>query len=358
MDSERWQKIKGLFGAAMELPPVKRRKFLDNACRSEFELRAEVERMINLSEVSADFLEAPAVAAVAELILEEKDLAASGERVSHYEIISEIGAGGMGKVYLAEDTRLKRKVALKFLTGEFCEDENLLRRFEQEAQTVSALSHPNILTVYEIGQSRGRRFIVSEYVEGETLRGRLERDEPFELLETLRITIQIAGALRAAHDAGIVHRDIKPENIALREDGLVKVLDFGLAKPKSSKSTDSEADTRIRVQTLPGIILGTSSYMSPEQTRGKSVDGRTDIWSLGIVLYEMLGGRLPFAGETASDRIASILMTEPKLELLPEQVRGIVAKALRKNRAERYQTVKEMQADLLRLEEDSDLSWW
>src|ERR671938_1468704 len=221
--------------------------------------------------------------------------------LSHYRVVSKIGAGGMGEVYLAQDTsELERTVALKFLPAELASDQKRMQRFIQEAKTVSALNHPNILTIYEFGQADSVRFIAAEYVDGVTLRERM-RERRLKLHDVLDIAIQIAAALNAAHEAGVVHRDIKPENVMVRRDHIVKVLDFGLAKltmreaAAEEVSVDSEAGTKVLVHTEPGLVMGTASYMSPEQSQGSQrVNHRTDIWSLGVVIYEMVAGRLPF----------------------------------------------------------------
>jgi serine/threonine protein kinase/TolB-like protein/Tfp pilus assembly protein PilF len=281
----------------------------------------------------------------------------------HYEIRSLLGQGGMGEVYLAYDSRLRRQVAIKLLPLEFTENKARLARFEREAYAASSLNHPNILTIHEIGEHDGHHFIATEYVEGESLRQRLTH-APTEPRETLGIVIQVADALAAAHDAGIVHRDIKPENVMLRRDGYVKVLDFGLAKLANESSTPevtSEARTMTRVvKTDPGVVMGTASYMSPEQARGLEVDARTDIWSLGSVIYEMVAGRLPFEGTTTSDVIATILHREPPSLLLyrsgiPAELERIVEKALTKDREERYQLAKELSVDLKRLKQRLEL---
>src|SRR5437763_11536150 len=228
-----------------------------------------------------------------------------GTRLGRYEIRAKIGAGGMGEVYLAQDTKLDRKVAIKFLNEEFSKDEDKLNRFVREAKAASALNHPNILTVYEIGEVDGRNYIATELIDGITLREHLAQKEPLPLNTILKIGVQVAEALSAAHAAGIIHRDIKPENIMIRRDGYAKVLDFGLAKLAEPPTiaggpmTDGEAPTRVH-QTHPGTIMGTVSYMSPEQARGKETDARTDIWSLGVVLYEMLARKVPFTGDTTS----------------------------------------------------------
>jgi len=282
-------------------------------------------------------------------------------KLGRYEIRSKLGAGGMGDVYLAQDTRLKRRVALKVLRGAGSAAKDRLRRFEQEARAASALNHPNILTVYEFGVERGIHFLATEFVEGETLRQAINRGE-LSLADALEIAEQTASALSAAHAAGIVHRDLKPENIMVRRDGIVKVLDFGLAKLIETEpgSASAEAETLAQVKTSPGVVMGTAAYMSPEQARGRDTDARTDVWSLGVVLYEMAShGRLPFAGETMSDVIASILTSEtPTLSRLAPgvspELEKIVSKCLRKNREERFQSVKDLQIDLKDLRQELD----
>ncbi|MEP6707437.1 MAG: protein kinase [Pyrinomonadaceae bacterium] len=274
--------------------------------------------------------------------------------ISHYRILEKLGAGGMGEVYLAEDTRLGRKVALKMLSAELTQNKDRLHRFEQEASTASSLNHPNILTIYEVGHEGGQNFIATEFVDGLTLRKRLVGPR-LDILEVVDIAAQISSALEEAHAARIIHRDIKPENIMIRPNGIVKVLDFGLAKltePASRElSADTEAPTRALVHTDAGVVMGTSHYMSPEQARGKAVDPRTDIWSLGIVLYEMVAGRVPFEGETVTDVILAITKTEPPplaryATGVPAEFEWIVMKALRKDVDDRYQTVREIHSDL------------
>jgi serine/threonine-protein kinase len=289
-----------------------------------------------------------------------KELAANTV-LSHYRIVSRIGAGGMGEVYLAEDVRLGRKVALKILNDDLTKHEDRVRRFEQEARAASALTHPNILTIFDIGTEVSTHFIATEYIDGLTLRSLLTRAR-LKLGEVFDVALQIAGALAAAHAAGIIHRDIKPENIMVRADGLVKVLDFGLAKliETQAPSTDSVARTIARANTDPGTVMGTAAYMSPEQARGQSVDARTDIFSLGVVIYEMIAGRAPFEGETASHVIVSILEKEPppltrSSPEAPSELDRIVTKALAKDKDERYQTVKDLLIDLKRLKQRRDL---
>jgi serine/threonine protein kinase/Flp pilus assembly protein TadD len=278
--------------------------------------------------------------------------------ISRYRILEKLGSGGMGEVYLAEDTRLGRKVALKLLAEELTQNRDRLSRFDQEAYAASALNHPNILTIYEMGDEGGRHYIATEFIDGQTLRTHLS-GAPMDLTEVLDVAIQIAGALEEAHAAGIVHRDIKPENVMIRRNGHVKVLDFGLAKlteRPASDDTDTEAVTRALVQTDAGMVLGTSQYMSPEQARGKPIDARTDIWSLGVVLYEMATGRAPFSGETKTDIIVAIAKSEPAALArfapnAPPEFEWIVLKALRKDVDERYQTVKELESDLKKLKQ-------
>ena len=260
----------------------------------------------------------------------------AGENISHYKIISAIGAGGMGEVFLAEDTKLERRVALKILLAEVADDEERVRRFVQEAKAASALNHPNILTVFEVGTFNDSQYIATEYIKGKTLRHRM-RESSMSLDEALGIALQVATALAAAHEAGIIHRDIKPDNIMIRDDGVVKVLDFGLAKltEKNVETAEAEAETRAQFNTEPGMIMGTAAYMSPEQARGHTLDPRSDIFSLGIVLYELFTSKRPFDGESHLDVISSILKDEPTAlrlaaPVLPRQLERIVDKTLRK----------------------------
>ncbi len=279
-----------------------------------------------------------------------------GKTLSHYQVTEKLGQGGMGEVYLAQDTQLRRKAALKLLPAQFTQDEDRLHRFEQEAYAASALNHPNIITIYEIGQVGDSHFIATEFIDGQTLRQQMT--SRLRLTEALDVVIQVATALTAAHAAGILHRDVKPENVMLRPDGLVKVLDFGLAKlaERSSPRMGTELPTAAQVDTDPGTVMGTAQYMSPEQARGLKVDGRTDVFSLGVVLYEMVAGRAPFEGATAADLIISIIEKEPALlsrysQHVPAELQRIVSKALRKDRETRYQTVKDLLIDLKSLRE-------
>ena len=276
----------------------------------------------------------------------------AGRAIGHYKILEPLGKGGMGEVYLALDAQLGRKVALKLLPHEFTTDAARVRRFEQEAKAASALNHPNILTIHEIGSEGELHFIATEFIEGQTLRQRIAKAR-MDLPEALEVAIQVAAALAAAHAVGIVHRDIKPENIMLRPDGYVKILDFGLAKLIETTPASSFTDTAT-LETAPGTVMGTLSYMSPEQVSGQPVDARADIWSLGVVLYEMVAGEKPFAGATASATMVSILDREPAplkhhLGQASPVLESIVTKALAKNRAARYPAVEEFARDLKKL---------
>ncbi|MDQ3749898.1 MAG: serine/threonine-protein kinase [Acidobacteriota bacterium] len=356
MTSEKWQQVKQICGAALELSPELRPAFLVEACNGETDVRREVE--VLLDSFDSQFLEQPVIDKALEQIINRGLVA--GQTFSHYKVREKIGAGGMGEVYRARDTLLDRPVALKVLLPEFCFNAERVRRFQLEARAASALNHPNILTIHEIGASEDSHFIASEFVEGETLRDRL-KGESLSLDETLEISIQIAAALQAAHASGIVHRDIKPENVMIRQDGLIKVLDFGLAKLTETKPLDAEAETRAQIKTQSGMILGTAAYMSPEQARGQKIDARTDVWSLGVVLYEMLTKKQPFGGETTSDAIAAILKSEPPplaqyILDVPPELEQIVGKSLRKDRAERYQHSQDLLIDLKDLKQNLEFA--
>jgi serine/threonine protein kinase/Tol biopolymer transport system component len=357
MTPERWQQVKEIFNSAIAHPLEERGVFISQACSGDDELRSEVESLIASHEESGSFIDQPAFEVAASLLANEKAELKSGQTIASYEVISFLSRGGMGEVYLAEDKRLGRKVALKLLPASFTTDADRLRRFEQEARAASALNHPNIITIYEIREAAGSHVIATEFVEGETLRHRLSR-APLTLSETLNVAMQVADALSAAHKAGIIHRDIKPENIMLRPDGYVKVLDFGLAKlsEQATPAVAAEAPT-IQVRTGSGIVIGTAGYMSPEQARGLGVDHRSDIFSLGAVMYEMLARRKPFEGDTPSDTLAAILKTEPPplsriAQGVPAELVRIVNKSLRKDREERYQVVKDLWLDLKALKQE------
>ena len=370
-----------IYHAALEYEPASRAMFLDGVCGSDEELRREIETLLEAHNKVGNYFASPALEVAAGLIAEQETLSLAGQSLLHYRVLSLLGAGGMGEVYLAEDTRLGRKVALKILPKESTQNEERVRRFEQEARAASALNHPNIVTIYEVGQVDGRHFIATEYIEGQTLRGRVSGGQ-MELREAVEIGAQMASALEAAHEAGILHRDIKPENVMVRRDGLVKVLDFGLAKLAESQRPGNGYLTNVDTNTSPGLVLGTLSYMSPEQARGESLDERTDIFSLGIVLYEMVAGQSPFAASSGAETLAAILEREPKpltqhaqnfpvgiegivLERepalspyeqgVPAELERIVRKALVKNRKERYQLAKDLLVDLRNLKQEMEL---
>lgn len=321
-------------------------------------MRLEVESLLAAHEEPNSLIDKPIHQLAADLLAEDATPALEGRVIGPYEVKRELGRGGMGEVYLARDMRLGRPVALKLLSAPLIRDIERVRRFEQEARAVSALNHPNIVTIFEITEHDGLRFIATEYIEGETLRERIAKRE-LTLTEALDIVIQVCGALSAAHETGIIHRDIKPENIMLRRDGYVKVLDFGLAKLAEETAArrewaEGEASARALVSTTPGLIMGTPAYMSPEQARGLKTDARSDIWSLGVVLYEMVTRRLPFEGPTTADILATLLHHEPSPltrynEGVPAELEPIAAKALTKEREERYQTAKEFGLNLKRL---------
>ena len=359
-DPQRWQRVKEIFEGALERHGEERATFLDRECDSQTDVRKEVESLLRSYEVAGSFMESPAVAHTADTFVDQK--LAPGQRVKHYQIVNLIGEGGMGEVYLASDTILGRRVALKVLPAFVSKDPDRLRRFTQEARAASRLSHPNVCVVHEIGETDdGRPFIAMEYVEGVTLRQRM-RNHSMKLGDVLDIAIQIADALTAAHDAGIVHRDIKPENIVIRPEGYVKILDFGLAKlTERHKGAIHATMSTLLFDSSPGTVIGTAAYMSPEQARGIPVDERTDIGGLGVVLYEMASGNPPFTGETATDVIVSIVERDQPpisrhVEDTPPELERIVKKALRKDRNERYQIVKEMAIDLRSLRRELEVN--
>jgi serine/threonine protein kinase len=360
MTPEKMQRLEELFHEALELKPQERSDFMARVRDSSPELVAAVESLIAAHERSDEFIDSPAYEAASESIVNVKPALMVGQVVAHYQIVAPLGKGGMGEVYLASDTKLNRKVALKILPAEFTNHKERLRRFIQEAKTASSLNHPNIITIHEIGQAESTHFIATEFIDGQTLRQLLAHTR-MTLPEILEVSMQAANALQAAHAVGIVHRDIKPENIMLRTDGYVKVLDFGLAKltEKSSKlkTADSDVDTMLKAHTKPGSVLGTVNYMSPEQARGQVLDQRTDVFSLGLVLYEMAAGRPPFVAATSVDTLVSILEREPPpldeySPEVPTEFQRIVSKALRKDREERYQTIKDLLIDLKSLKEE------
>jgi len=355
MKPERWKQIEELYDAALKLEASRRAAFLDQACADDEELRREVASLLASDAQAGSFLAAPAAEVLARSVAAGIVPSPIGRRIGHYQAQSLLGAGGMGEIYLAEDTRLGRKVAIKLLPPEFTADAGRVRRFAQEARAASALNHPNIITIHEIGEASTENgtthYIVTEYVEGETLRQRMANAPlgRIEASEAIDIALQIAAALSAAHEAGIMHRDIKPENVMVRRDGLVKVLDFGLAKLTEPPPPviDSQAETLARNSTDTGVVMGTPRYMSPEQARGEKVDARTDIFSLGVVLYEMLAARAPFTGATASDCLAAILKDEPPAltdtnSKVPPQLERLMRRCLEKKPERRFHSAHDL----------------
>ena len=360
MAEENWENLKEIFHAAVALPPNERAAFIAQSSKGDDSLRQSIESLLESHEETNNFLDEPAYEAAAEMLIDSAKLK-DGQLVAHYKIISLLGEGGMGRVYLAEDTKLHRSVCLKFISNRFTSNPEWLQRFELEARAASVLNHPNILTIYEIGEAEGHPFIATEFIEGQTLRERLQTD--VSINDALEIAVQIASALVAAHRVNVVHRDIKPENIMIRhDDGLVKVLDFGLAKVAGREShnfaanEDNDTETRTLFETSAGTMMGTVAYMSPEQARGDIVDARTDVWSLGVILYEMISGASPFVGAKSDEVIAAILQKFPlplkhHAHEAPKGLEDIVSMALTKNREQRYQTSQDVLADLRELQQ-------
>jgi eukaryotic-like serine/threonine-protein kinase len=350
---ERLQQVDEIFQSAIDLPAARRRDFLDEACANDSSLRSEVESLISSHEMSGDFI-AGSAADVAAAVLAGDSL--EGRSIAQYQVGGRLGSGGMGDVYAATD-RMGRRVALKVLAPRLVQDRKYVSRFMQEARAVLALNHPNIVTVYDIGEADGIYYMASELIEGETLRTALSRG-CFELRQCLDVAIQVCAALAAAHERGVVHRDIKPENLMLRGDGYVKVLDFGVAKLTGQfREPGTPAAARTNLETVAGLLIGTSPYMSPEQARGGEVDARADVWCCGVLLYEMVSGQLPFGSGSTAEVLARILEREPtplseQVDDVPDALQRIVSKALAKDPASRYPTIAALLEDLKSLQRD------
>ena len=347
MPDPHWVNLKEIFHAAVALAPAERGAYLDRACDANASLRQAVESLIK-SHDETGFVDEPAYQAAAAMLVDGTEFQ-SGKTVAHYKICSLLGEGGMGKVYLAEDQLLGRKVAMKFLPPSSVADERARKRLIREARAAATLDHPNICAIYEVGSDDNQSFIVLQYVEGETLAARL-KPHPFELREALAIAMQVAEALAAAHERGIIHRDIKPENIMLTARVQVKVLDFGLAKvTRDQVILDHEAETATMLST-PGLVMGTVPYMSPEQVRGEDLDGRSDMFSFGAVLYELLSGRRLFEAKSIAEIISAILTAEPPpligLMRVSPRLERLVRRCLEKDPERRYPSKNEVVGEL------------
>lgn len=352
MDPELWKKVDALLEEALAQPADKREAFVTSAAGDNSELRNEVLSLLKAQAQASNFMERSAMKVAAAALAQDSNFTNSfslvDKEIENYKIEKLLGAGGMGEVYLARDTKLKRLVALKILPWHFVADAERTARFRMEARALSTLNHPNLITVYEVGEADGLHFIATEFVEGKTLSALRQK---LSLRELLSIVAQVAEALSAAHQAGIIHRDIKPDNVMVRPDGYVKVLDFGLVKlteVAASKTSQEMAKTQL------GVAMGTLAYMSPEQAAGEQIDHRTDIWSLGVVLYELITGKKPFTGETRQETVNAILSSEPDPPTsidasLPSEINAILNKALEKDRELRYQTASDFRADIRRL---------
>jgi serine/threonine protein kinase len=351
---DSWKRIKEIFQSAQELTPAERPDFLNEACGDDQSIREEVEALLTADASNETFLSAPAYEFAAGILAGEGSEFSPGQKIGRYEILCPLGSGGMGQIYLAEDKELHRKIAIKLISPQFANDNRRVHRFEQEARAASTLNHPNICVIHEIGTTEaGRHFIAMEYIQGITLREQLSRGA-LPVRKALNIAIQVATALATAHASRIVHRDIKPENIMLRPDGYVKVLDFGLAKLTEIVPDQTSSGVSTNVRTETGMLMGTVKYMSPEQLRETKVDERADIWSLGIVLYEMLTGVTPFEARSPNDNVVAILVPQ-KTPLkfpdgIPRELQDTIRKALEKERDSRYQTVAKFATDLRKLQ--------
>jgi serine/threonine protein kinase/Tol biopolymer transport system component len=354
MTPERYLRINALADAALELPEEKRSAFLEAECAGDPELRRQLEQLLGAHTSENTLMQAPLLEQLAQdIVTTPAGANLAGKQFHHYQILSRIGAGGIGEVWLAKDLRLGRQVALKVLSPISAADPEQIRRFEREARAASSLNHPNIVTIYEVGSAEGLEFIAQEFVEGETLRQRLACG-PMPFAEVLDIGAQAASALAAAHGAGIIHRDMKPENIMMRPDGLLKVLDFGLARSVVRTHPGRSSEAGNLSITRPGFVIGTAKYMSPEQARGMPLDERSDIFSLGIVLYEIASGIPPFRGRTSSDIVAAILAQDPqpisdRMPDVPRRFEAVLRKCLEKDPGKRYGSAQDLRLDLERL---------
>ncbi len=354
---DRWTTVKRIHQSALDRDPSERAAFLNESCGDDETLRREVESLLTYATEAESFLERPAVDIASKPPGESHEASLVGRTVSHYQVLSLLGAGGMGEVYLAHDPRLDRTVALKILPGELAADADRMQRFTREAKAASALNHPNVATIYDVGESDGISFIVMEHVEGETLQERIGRRlTPSEVVD---IAVQAADALDLAHAKGITHRDIKPANLMLTDRGHVKVLDFGVAKMARGDDPVRDGDWSVEPRTAIGSVIGSGPYMSPEQIAGSGVDPRSDIFSLGIVIFQMATGQLPFSGATREEITDHILhaVPAPITRLNPEmplELERIAFKCLEKSASDRYQSARELLTDLWPLKRQLD----
>lgn len=352
MNREKWQEISKIFHLALKKSADERPAFLDEACEGDSELRRELENLIIASLSEDSFIDSPEIGLAPR---EKLPKLKNGEKLGSFEIVKLLGTGGMGEVYLAKDLRLNRQVAVKILPPNSKIDSNADRRFLREAQSAASLEHPHICTIHEIGEENGLNFIVMQYVEGETLSAKIKSGN-LKPQDALDIALQVSDALSEAHSRRIVHRDIKPANIIISANNQVKVLDFGLAKRIVFETGENESSFKT-ILSQPGMIVGTISYMSPEQVRGSDVDARSDLWSLGVCLYEMIFGKTPFSGENSVEKLAAILYQEPENpEGVPDELRDILLKTLRKDVEKRYQTAAELSAELKRIKQEFDFA--
>ncbi len=348
MQAVSWENIETIFNQTILLPPEQRLDYVVSVCREDAALFQEVISLIEEAENGENFLSQPVFELGTKLLASDPIGLLNEPNFASYQLLSVLGRGGTGVVFLAKDKNLERLVALKILPFSLADSDERILRFQREAKAASAVSHPNFAHIYEFGKARDRFYIAMEYVAGKTLRQLLKSKE-IDNIKAVEVAIQAAKALLAAHRNDIVHRDIKPENIIVTEDWLVKILDFGLAKIFDSDAAGRNVNSHDALQTSPGLIIGTVNYMSPEQVRGKSLDARTDLWSLGVTLYEMLVGQRPFSGETPSDVQALILLTEPNFPSdfgKKSEIKHIITKLLAKKVEDRYQNATDLVNDL------------
>jgi serine/threonine protein kinase len=364
MKPERWQKIEQIYNSALELDADRREVFLEQACAGDESIRKEVQKLLELNTDAEKFIESPAIEKLAHEMAEDSEVAKEsssiiGKSNSRYEIVEELGRGGMGEVYRAKDRKLGRDVAIKVLPKEFALDNDRIARFRREAKLLASLNHSNIAALYELEESGETHFLVLELIEGETLADRLKQG-PIQVEESLKLALQIAEALEAAHEKGVIHRDLKPANIKITTDGNVKVLDFGLAKTflKDQESLNlTDSPTLGSTLTQKGFILGTASYMSPEQAQGQTVDKRADIWAFGCILYEMLTGIPAFPGKTVTEILAAIIRAEPDWSILPANLHWrlleVLESCLKKGTKDRYHDISDVRVDIQKVLADS-----